>query len=252
MTENAFRKLLNNASPPSSKVLPLVHDTTYTNFEKIITSGYLKPCICEVFSMNLLYFFYGRKAYKVSEKSIKLYSEGRLPASFIIKTDCVDSIYAVHPFDTGAYEKGKFKNYFSEKYKFEDFVLGSNIVDARQFMELFFTNNKNYIFLKTNRINTIHLIVNEYSNLINAKQDETFDNRCSTIEVQVFKEIPIPDVLEAIVIPEKYQGSNYVRQMVEKDIRILTYDTDSFLNPSEHNAVVKQRIIDYYREKKYI
>jgi hypothetical protein len=44
--------------------LPLVHNTSCSQLEQILTTGILEPRDCSVFGEPLIYFFYGRPVYR--------------------------------------------------------------------------------------------------------------------------------------------------------------------------------------------
>jgi hypothetical protein len=252
MAKNAFQDLLDTATLPGYNILPLVHDTSYKGFEKIIKSRHLEARRCKVFKKKLLYFFYGRSSYKVTEKVKESYKNMLLPACFIVKTDYIKEIYAVYPFDTGGYQKGLFSRYFTKAYNFEDFVLGNDINDALRFIGLFYESNRDYMLLKSKRVISKETIINEYVNLINAKDEKSFDERCSTIEVQVTYKVPILEALEAIIIPQMKRGDTCIQEIFNNKVTVLTYDAPVYLTPSLYKKCIIKLFNEYYRVKKGI
>ena len=67
--QNAINKYsLGRTATISQPVLPLMHSTTCENAENILENNLLSATHCGVFGTDLLYFFYGKPAYRVSSK----------------------------------------------------------------------------------------------------------------------------------------------------------------------------------------
>lgn len=95
---------------PYKNILPLVHNTTGLNFRNIIDNDELSTKNCSVFKKDLLYLFYGRPAFKVSQGSPINNDSTVKPVCFLIKADAIKSFECIYPFDSGAYMGGYYKD----------------------------------------------------------------------------------------------------------------------------------------------
>lgn len=107
----------------TKEMLPFFHSCDAFFFRSIIIGKKLTPTKCTVFeNEDLLYLFYGRPAYKASNLLSSRLSS-MLPVSFILKSDCVDDIKRIAPFDTGAFHKGLYKDYIHPSMHMQNFFL---------------------------------------------------------------------------------------------------------------------------------
>jgi hypothetical protein len=107
---------------PSCSSLSWCHSTDAFALRNILESGMFVPRLCPVFKKDLLYFFYGRPAYRKSTgESIGI--PARAPVVFVLAPDLVDMGVRVFPFDTGAYAAGRYGRWIHESMVMEDFEM---------------------------------------------------------------------------------------------------------------------------------
>lgn len=177
--------------------LPLVHTTKCKVFEDYIApSNCLVPRNCDCFKENLLYFFYGRPAYRVNcDKTLPMMPEQR-PVCIIMKPDFALPVKRIFPFDSGAWYAGLYDGYFNPA-GINDYDLGNDLVLTSAVVSAFFSNNKNYVqgnVLDGLAIDATETDVEAYYNLIrnfaSAKKTVSIsDDRRYSIEVQTSSEV---------------------------------------------------------------
>lgn len=245
-----FRATIENVSdlPP---ILPLVHTCDCHTLREIISSKIIKPALCPVFKEDLVYFFYGRPSYRVSDKGLAFNTSSVYPACLIIQPEKVKSITRIFPFDSGAYAAGLYSNYLHKNSKHDDYLLDSNYPFVQKFVKYFYDTNQNYFDGKsTIQKSTIQPCAYELEtiySLINVTQGETFDDRCYTIEVQSSTSIEISDsALKAIVIPDAIAGdSELAAYLYENEIEPITYSTCR-VAPSHLTPLVIAKVREFY------
>ncbi len=90
--------------------LPLVHTTEYFNLASIRASHTLQASNCNIFKEPLLYFFYGRPAYRDSSQTSPTRDVGFYPICFVFQPDTVcKKVKRLYPFDTGASQHGLYE-----------------------------------------------------------------------------------------------------------------------------------------------
>lgn len=80
----------------------------------------LEPANCPVFREKIIYLFYGCPAYRAQHgNNARLKFEW--PIILIFNPNKIEPIHRVFPFDTGAFEKKLYKEFFDEKSELLDF-----------------------------------------------------------------------------------------------------------------------------------
>jgi hypothetical protein len=245
-----FRSAIENVSelPP---ILPLVHTCDCYTLREIISSKIIKPTLCPVFKEELVYYFYGRPSYRVSDKGLAFNTSSVYPACLIIQPEEVKSITRIFPFDSGAYAAGLYSNYLHKNSKQEDYLLDSNYPFVQKFVKFFYDNNQNYFdgksTLQKSTIQPCAYELESIYSLINVTHGEIFDNRCYTIELQSSVSIEINNsALKAIVIPDSIAGdSELAAYLYENEIEAITYSTCR-VAPSHLTPLVIAKVREFY------
>lgn len=251
---SALNDYISSYAPASYTLekLPLMHSCDCSACRQIIRGGSLEVRDCKVFKEKLLYFFYGKPSYPVSEKITTNRTDFEYcPVCFIVPLDKV-SLYKIHPFDTGAFDANMYKDFFHHSMSIEEFELDNTVDSILQYIKVFYGNNDNYICGKaTIASSTDDPCINGLINLLTATGAFQFDERANTVEIMSSTSVPINTVVECIILPEnllrvpfiaKYLNDNKIFHM-EYTVRLRTA-------PSRYNEVVFEKAMEYIKMRK--
>jgi len=245
---------INNSKIDYSKLpltLPLMHSCDCFDGESIIMDGKLEVSMCKVFKEELLYFFYGKSSYPVSEKeTLNRTDELYCPICFIINPEKVE-MYKAYPFDTGAFTNSFYKQFFHRHMNINNFEIESNLQKIKAYISLVFSNNEDYI----NGISHISKHEDRYLNslfrMFNADGSYEFDERANTIEVISNKSVNLHDAIEYIILPSSFMRIEDISKfIINNNIEYGTYSVRSFTAPSRYNEVVFQMAQKFIKDSK--
>ncbi|WP_124430046.1 hypothetical protein [Pseudomonas sp. R2-37-08W] len=253
VSDTYFRSVIEKVTelPP---ILPLVHTCDCHTLREIISSKIIKPTLCPVFNEKLVYYFYGRPSYRLSDKGLTFNTSSVYPACLIIQPEEVKSITRIFPFDSGAYAAGLYSNHLHKNSKQEDYLLGSNYPFVQKFVKFFYDNNQNYFdgksTLEKSTLQPCAYELESIYSLINVTHGELFDSRCYTIELQSSVSIEINSTaLKAIVIPDSIANDTALAAyLYENEIEAITYST-SRVAPSHLTPLVISKVREFYIDR---
>jgi len=208
---------------PKEPALPLTHTCDGFQFRGIIQRSQLLANPCPNFNNNLLvYRFYGRPAYRPdswkdnSARTMYPY----LPCSILLKENSTSSAKRIAPFDTGAYFKGKYKDFFHPGMVLDDFFLDPSryIQMAQRIVGMFYESNSDYYFDRPGNAERIPPTAFEaqiYHEIIKAKATKNHDDRYSTIEIQTDHSILLDDAsVLHVVLPKVFLQDKIFRDTI--------------------------------------
>ncbi len=221
--DGRFQKFLASfrGEPP---FLPLVHTTTAYKFADIYPSDELRPTSCPVFNEPLLYFFYGRPAYRARDTA-NSDIEFNWPIIFVISHEALPSIKRVFPFDTGAFDIGIYKEFFHKDSLIQDFQLPGRIESACAVVRAFYGNNREYFRGQSTKNVEIPLMefeasgIQQLSRLAGVQIDPSTkrrDERSSAIELQTSDPISLLNNISAIILPQQYFQKQEIRDALAR------------------------------------
>ncbi len=266
----SFQSFLNGhiAEP----VLPLVHTTKCKVFEDyIIPSSSLVPRHCDCFKENLVYFFYGRPAYRVScDKTVPLHPEFR-PVCILMKPDLPIPVQRMFPFDSGACYAGLYDSYFSQA-TIDNYDLGSDFVLAQAVVGAFFENNLNYVLGSIrnglaipsgeNEVTTYYDLIRNY--ISSKKVVSISDDRRYSIEVQTTEEVglvkkkatkgSLTGKVLAVAGPVSLIQDRKLRRIITKvwDADFIPYYPASLHTEEVVHGSLWQGVIEFFSQQGYL
>jgi len=247
--------------------LPLMHVTKADIFARYLCkSEKLEPRECPVFGEPLLYFFYGRPAYKIDNKNIVITDEYLFPVCFIIDSSNVGKVKRIFPFDTGAFYNDLYNEHFNtldkkidnkEKLKeCESYCLGENMDTPAKFVSAFFGSNERYLtgaFKKDLEFDYFTPTLHKYYSLLCETGKPLSDDRKYSVEIQLENEVALPNNLLAIVIPSKANDKPEVRNLLKKWNTIgLPYYSISSPQTGTLNGALFNEVARYLKLNNYI
>jgi hypothetical protein len=257
-----FAEFLARNDVSSAGVLPLVHSSQAYHLNDILSDGRLKARPCDVFSGDLLnYFFVGRPAYKHrANGSDSEYWE--LPICFVFEFEAIDKIKRVFPFDTGAFEKKLYPDYINIMPK-EQFDCASVSDAAGKIIGAYFGDVNAYYRLRSKDrgdfesdfgLGVLDAEVKAVHRLSIEKSSTVFDDRRLTIELQAEGDVdlkvrnPI-----AVIAPANYFDDTQVLRKIEGEWKAqpLSYDVYP-LNVGAYFTKIYEMIEVLYRRLGYL
>lgn len=248
---NEFVKAAAEAKP----VLPLAHTFEAFTFHSISQEGQLRTAPCEVFGGEyLLYFFYGRPAYRTiaGEKSRLMISQ--VPVCLLVDPNHVPKVHRVAPFDTGAFEKGVFKQYFHPDMKKEDFLVDPTLEMASRIVGAFFGTNERYFRSRVSdslNVPVWDFHTSHYVAMIRDESRAPGDDRRATVEIQVDRAVPLgPGAVLAVALPGELLDGPILQTVLAWNARPITYEFNS--GQSEYHGVIVEKVKDFLRAEGYL
>jgi hypothetical protein len=239
--------------------LPLVHTTDCFRLGSIQESHALQPRSCGIFNEPLLYFFYGRPAYRDSSCTNPVREIGFYPICFVIRPGTLSrKLKRLYPFDTGASQKGLYEPAITPSKALVTYEVLATLESARRIVGGFFEIAENYLSNKP-RFGLLfgpdEADANSYYQLISGGGHPDCDDRCSAIEVQIGESLDLSGgVLMAVVLPTCFLDDAALRSTLVKIWRAqpLTYDADLGMRPLEFHGIVRHLVRGFYRNTSLI
>ncbi|MBX3520922.1 MAG: hypothetical protein KF835_13000 [Xanthobacteraceae bacterium] len=240
--------------------LPLVHITRSFVFEDIIDGNHLEPQHCKVFNEKLLYFFYGRPAFRPHGNN-----NGQLefswPIVFVVHPDKIAKIRRVMPFDSGAFAAKLYEEYFDKDSRLSDFILNGSFETVRKIVGAFNQDHNEYFFGGSRK--NVEVPHRQYEvqglhelsrNPAQKKDGSAGDERSSTIEIQISDRFDLSDALLAIILPTAYLDDADIRDAITRwnVPTVLNYDALNAMPGQTWSGQIYQIIIDFYRKQGFL
>jgi hypothetical protein len=238
--------------------LPAVHTTEFFRLTAVQSSNALQASVCKVFKEPLLYFFYGRPAYRDSSQVTPTRDIGFYPICFIFRPGAISKqAKRVYPFDTGASQRGLYEPAIKRADALPGYPVPTMIESARRIVSCFFETDDRY--LSNSPIAGLRFLPTEaeaesYYRLINGGGDPNCDDRSSAIEIQLEECLDVGQALVAIVLPTCFLEDDNLRRTVLSVWRAqpLTYDADIGTRPLEYHGVIRHLVRRFYRKAGYL
>ncbi|RYF94776.1 MAG: hypothetical protein EON95_04060 [Caulobacteraceae bacterium] len=221
-------------------------------------SGAIEPIDeCKVFGEGLVYFFYGRPAYKVRIEEGLRFAEDYLPIALIFASEAVGDPARAFPFDSGAFASGAFDSIRHKKIPLASFELEPSFDGVRRSVTAFFETNRRYLLGEvTNRglpNNMDDPEARSHYALIEGASDDSIDDRRYTVEVQS-RELVLLSSAIAIIMPHKWLKSVAVKKFASENpsVKLISYAKYKGTTVSGSHAVIFEHAYDYLLKGGYI
>jgi len=229
-------------------LMPLFHVCTSYAFRSIFNDLRLDTKPCKVFNEPLLYFFYGKPAYRIKEGS-EVGDASMFPVCWGIDANSIEDIVRIYPFDSGSFD-GIISQKIADHFKLDNFKLDNNLETIQKFISFFYETNNNYFKGAPSLDNaSIPPQAYELQTLLRLAEDrdKKLDDRANTIEIQINKptNIGIKDI-KILGIPAPLLNDPAVANFLDdNDVNFFTYDLHKF-SPSEMNSVFYSKAKELY------
>lgn len=197
------------AAPVAARALPYTHVTDGYAFRDILTSGKLTPTHCRVFGTDLLYLFYGRPAYRAAAEIESNGIDAYWPVCIVL--DPINIVPArVFPFDSGAFHHGRFDGFMYHRMIKEDFEVTADPASPQRIVRTFWASDQSYYDaeflsgLSGFQGDTMDFEAKSYVQLISSTGRAPFDERNSSVEVQVAQPVDLAGNTIAVILPSAF------------------------------------------------
>lgn len=235
-----FARLV-RTSPASEKPLPLAHMTDAYLFRDIMDMSALAPTPCTVFEEEpLLYFFYGRPAYRAAVQAQSNGLDAYAPVCIVLKPDAALP-HRIYPFDSGAFHHKLLADFTHHRMRKEDFELDGALDMPGRLVNLFWSNEQSY-FNNRNVSNYVpdamEFEAKSYQELIRFKGKGDFDDRASAIEIQAAVPIDLSGNTLAVILPNDFARDTILASIEALGALALPYDHVSRGSPGENVGLI--------------
>lgn len=234
--------------------LPLLHTCDAFALRSILESMTLIPKKCDVFSLDLLYTYYGLPSYRPNyEKSTT--NPAYYMICLILASEKFDTFHKVYPFDSGAFEKLPLmkETFFHNQSKILDFELENSIQSAKKVIKTFYETNDNYLAQHpkiSKKFSQFDFEAISYSNLIGDQTNNILDNRASSIEIIFDKEIILnKDTVKQIIIPNCFKDDLKIMSLLKEKFGIddpIGYSTFRG-SPKEYFGLIRTEYLNFLK-----
>jgi hypothetical protein len=238
--------------------LPVVHTTKYHRLPAIQASNMLHVATCKVFKEPLLYFFYGRPAYRDDSQIMPTRDIGFYPICFVFRGSGIASkAKRVFPFDTGAGQSGLYEPAIKKGVAVSDYQLLAAVESARKLVGGFFDTDEKYLSNNPKSglvFSSTEAPAQSYYQLINGGGDPKCDDRYSAVEIQLGSNIDIRDDIMAVVLPTSFLDDDQLAETILKTWRAepLTYDAVIGMRPLEFHGAIRLLIRQFYQRQGFV
>ena len=242
---------------PALPYLPLAHTCAGKSFRAVLAKNTLSPAPCSVYTgEDLLYFFYGRPAYRTDGRGRSTSDYECFPVSMIVRPEAVTPLKRIAPFDTGAFSKGMFHDYILATTTCDEFLVTPVLDTAAKLVSAFHENSRKYLLGEP--LSTLGPSpckgVQCYHKMISNKDETAFDERRSTIEFQTESHVGLTGGnVKLVVMPAPWLDDSSVvaKLTAEWMAEIRTYFT-SHSPPNEYISAIREYVYGYYRREGHL
>lgn len=244
-----FRKLV-ETSIESAPRLPMVHTTDSYIFVDVLDSGQLSPQDCPVFlGEKLTYLFYGRPAFRPNIDESPTSLKHFFPVCLIFKPNWSAKIHRIFPFDSGAFNSGLYGTYLHSRMKLGDFGLEPNLSTPGKLVSLFFGTVPAYLSAKPQSspvFDPEEFEASSYLAMIHSKEGNAIDSRGSGIEIQMADQLPLAEVISAVILPSTFADGETCKRLKDLKIDPLPYKLYERTRPNEFMSQITDICFRYY------
>ena len=246
-----FREIV-AAATATAEELPLVHTTRCEILPQIVASHELRSITaCDVFHEYLIYFFYGRPAYRHALGGAPSGNLDLCSVCFVFKTHTIGgAAKRVFACDSGGVHNGYFKDHLHPLDR-DEMQLNTTLDSARKLVPLIFGDNGRYFlgdaqptipasFLPGTPAARFHALLMDKGTLAG-------DDRRSAIEVQMDSPVPLDHHLLYVVLPRDKLSEPGIREVILQKWQAdpIGYDIYVGRQPHEYRTaicdILKQR-----------
>lgn len=242
------------ATEPAEEQLHLTHSTSANAALEVMENLLLRTTPCAVYEREeLLYLFYGRPAYKPARVEHASDMQELAPVCFVLDPQVLAQAKRVLPFDSGGF--GRYHPFLGPTLSRPDFELSGDANWPARIVSGFYRSNRRYFdqqpAISANDIPMSRLAARGYARLIADPSLADDDDRRGSIEVQLDADLPLKEVLRAIVAPPLLLNDPIVLAALEMcpSVEILSYSTYGRHRPQDYALLIYDRVDSFLASK---
>jgi hypothetical protein len=206
------------ATQPRPRRLGWCHVCDAFALRGIIEAGELSPSACRVFGEPLLYFSYGRPAYRSRDGS-SMRTNARAPVVVLCDASLADVRARVFPFDTGAFADNRYAPWIHRKMQLSDFEITHLPEAPQRYVQSMFGSNRAYLSLIPSAPPADSYIgqleVDAMVSMLTDTDAASADDRRLALELQVREPVPFQSpVVRGIIAPQCIVGAPYLEKFL--------------------------------------
>jgi hypothetical protein len=243
------------AETSAAEELPLVHTTRCEILPLIVTNHELRSVTpCDVFHEHLIYFFYGRPAFR---HALGIEPSGNLdlcPVCFVFKPHTIGgNAKRMFACDSGGVHNGYFKAHLFPPDR-DEMELDAAIDSARKLVPLVFGDNSQYFLGKPKAAMPPSFVPGTPAARFHALLSDTGaisgDDRRSAIEVQMDSPVALNHSLLYVVLPKEMLDQPGVREAILEVWQTdpIYYETYQGAPPREYTATIRDALRRRFQE----
>ncbi|WP_281190032.1 hypothetical protein [Vibrio diabolicus] len=248
-SKSRFDQVLDQASV-ETPTLPLIHNCDGYVFRSILESQKIKAFQCDTFvNDSLIYFYYGRPAYRVSKDKNSTSLKSSYPVCIVMSPPANLNPKRMFPLDSGAFAANMFSDFFHQDIEIENLSLKPEIESAGKIVSYFFGSNSNYLKSepKNIKVNPLDFEIQSYEELISANSKTNYDDRRATIELQYDQSIALSESnVRLIIMPNCFRDDPLVLKKIELwGCECETYYTFHW-KADEYTSIIYDKLFSYF------
>lgn len=234
--------------------LPYFHSCSGKAFRSILASGKIEKRQCNVFDEELVYFFYGKPAYRMPDLEGNTRDSSRFPVCFVLSDLEDSSIKRVFPFDTGAMAYGIYEDVCGPEVNPMKFEIGADRNAISLFLGYLYANEADYFHARPQKsmedVGALLFELQQILSFIVNYVQSNWDSRAHTVEVQQDQEVDILAApIEAVILPESFLNDARVTDYLHNNSIIPIDYSIHKSNPRNATEVLFDNAKRYLQDK---
>ena len=238
---------LSGVSPVTESLL-WCHTTDAFRLRSLIKTGVLSVNHCKVLDEDLLYFFYGRPAFRRDEdEQLRLTSKS--PVVIVLKTEIVAKGLRMFPFDSGAFQTGRYQNWIHSGMTLADFQLAQSSEAPQRCISAFFGSSNKYLRLEGQKPSLPYAGEFEVESLValfNDPDATTADDRRLAVELQIGLSIPFDDTtIAALLIPDELKATEWMTTFSAgpgSGVTLIDYERGTLRKAGDYQVLLEDKV----------
>jgi hypothetical protein len=249
---NAFSEFLSSRDAALPK-LPWVHSTAGRHIGSVIEAEALTTARCPVFDEDLVYFFYGRPAYRPGDGDLVREAAYSGAVCFVVRPEALTAQKRAYPFDTGAYPRYSAEGAPAAGLALDDFRLDSPDLVPHVVGAFFGTNRRYYHGESLADVEAGGAAARAFHQMLRAEPagsaDEGWDDRGYSAEAQVPEDVRLSGNLLVVVMPRALLERSDVREAMKRwDAEPLGYPTFHRGRVRDFHGAVWRELLEFFEE----
>jgi|JI9StandDraft_1071089.scaffolds.fasta_scaffold86368_2 hypothetical protein len=244
-----------SAEAAVAEELPLVHTTRCEILPHIVASHELRSVTpCDVFQEHLIYFFYGRPAYRHALGSEPSGNLDLCPVCFVFKPHTIGSkAKRVFACDSGGVHKGYFEDHLFPPDR-DEMQLDTTLDSARKLVPLVFGDNSRYYTGEAKSALPAAFAPGTPAARFHALLTDTAagagDDRRSAIEVQMDSPVTLDHHLLYVILPMDKLNEPGIREVILQNWQTdpIGYKVTKFRQPHEYRTLIGDLLEERYKQ----